>query len=197
MAKVKQVLKTGHINELVFDDKNANAGTEAGNGLVADSIGNLGLGRSVLVDKNNKLIAGNKTMQQATALNFDECLIVETTGEQLVVVRRMDLDLDDENDPRGRALALADNRAAAVNLKWNPENMKIHFDAAMSLSMPDMVFELDIKSETSGGGGESKDQSDKIGKMFKIELDFADEAEQAAAFDALTEQGYQCKILTL
>lgn len=201
-SMAKQTIKHGKIGDLVFDDHNANDGTEAGNALVADSIGNLGLGRSVLVDKNNKLIAGNKTTQQATEQHFDDVLIVETTGEQLVVVRRMDLDLDDPDDPRARALALADNRTSAVNLKWNPENMQIHFYAAMSLSMPDMVFNLEMSTDADGGSKygtpkETDDLSDKLTKMFKIEIEFADEAEQAAAFDTLTEQGFQCKILTL
>lgn len=191
----KQQMKFGKIKDLVFDDQNANEGTEEGNALISESIEVLKLGRSVLVDKNNRLIAGNKTTQNAIDQNYEDIIIVETTGEQLVVVKRMDLDLNDETDHRARGLALADNRTAAVNLKWNPENMKIHFDAVKALEMPSMVF--DLKISDGGAAKEGKDHSDNIGKIFKIEIELEDEEQQEQAYNDLKEQGYQCKILTL
>lgn len=196
-SMAKQTLKTGKIADLIFDDKNANDGTVGGNALIGESIGNLGLGRSVLADKNGKLIAGNKTTQQAIDQNFVDTIVVETTGEQLVVVKRMDLDLDDIDDQRGRALALADNRTTAVNLKWNPEHLQIHFDAVLSLEMPDMVFDLEMNTDTGGGyptPKEPEDKSDQLEKMYKIEIEFEDESAQADAFDSFTAQGYKCSV---
>jgi DNA modification methylase len=75
-----------------------------------------GAGRSVLADKFGRLIAGNKTVEQARALKLP-VRIVASRGRELVVVQREDLDL--KRDPRARALAIADNRIAELDLVWD------------------------------------------------------------------------------
>lgn len=199
MAKAK--IKEIKITDLKYDDHNANVGTETGSALLRQSIETLGFGRSVLVDRNDQLIAGNKTTEQAIESGAENAIVIETDGTQLIVVKRTDLDLSDADDNRGRALALADNRIAEANLKWNPAEMQIHFDAAMTIGIPEIIFH--VPNITPGGGGhgggdgEPKDLSDKIGHLYKIEIEFPGETEQAEAFDALTAAGYNCKILTL
>ena len=42
-------------------------------------------------------------------------LFVETTGDQVVAVKRMDIDLDSK---LGREMALADNATAIANIEW-------------------------------------------------------------------------------
>ena len=54
------------IKKLVPDDHNFNKGTEQGRELVKQSFEKYGAGRSVLLDKDDRLIAGNK----ATAGDF-------------------------------------------------------------------------------------------------------------------------------
>lgn len=56
-------VKKKKISDLHFDNKNINKGSEFGTALLEKSIRETGLGRSVLVDKNNVLIAGNKTVE--------------------------------------------------------------------------------------------------------------------------------------
>lgn len=195
-AKITQV----KITDLKFDDHNANAGTETGSALLRQSIETLGFGRSVLVDRNDQLIAGNKTTEQAIESGAENAIVIETDGTQLIVVKRTDLDLSDADDNRGRALALADNRIAEANLKWNPAEMQIHFDAAMTIGIPDIIFhvpEMNVSHGGAGGDGEPKDLSGRIEHLYKIEIEFPGETEQAEAFDALTAAGYNCKILTL
>lgn len=182
------------ISDLVLDDHNANAGTDEGQQLIEQSISTLGLGRSVVVDKNNKLIAGNKTTTGAKQQGVEKVVIVETTGDELVVVRRTDLDLEDADDHRARALALADNYTAQQNLKWNPGELGLHFDAAMSLDMQEFVFEI---PGSKGKTNKHSDLSGNLEKMFKIELEFDDEQSQQEAYEALQKQGYVCRILTL
>ena len=114
MAKTK----TATIAELIPDDQNANAGTERGSGVLEHSLRTFGAGRSVLVDKENRIIAGNKTVETAAACGMMQAVIVETRGDQIVGVKRTDIDLD---SPEGRGLAIADNRAGELNLAWNQE----------------------------------------------------------------------------
>jgi hypothetical protein len=114
MTKIKQT----KISELIPDDLNANKGTEYGQHLIEKSFRELGAGRSVLLDKNNRIIAGNKSIETAAAIGMDNVIIVETTGEQIVAVKRMDVDLDSK---QGRSLALADNATSKANLAWDEE----------------------------------------------------------------------------
>ena len=116
------------INEsgLKSDNQNANAGTERGRGLLKKSLHDLGAGRSILTDKNGNVIAGNKTLEGAVEIDLP-VRIVETDGKELVVVKRMDLDLYSETDKRGRKLAYADNKIAELDLSWKPEQINADF----------------------------------------------------------------------
>lgn len=114
-------IKETEIGSLVQDNLNFNRGTEFGERLMDNSLRKFGLGRSVLVDKNNRIIAGNKTVEKAVELGFEKAIVVETSGEQLVVVKRKDIDLDSE---MGREMALADNATSAANLEWDEETIQ-------------------------------------------------------------------------
>jgi hypothetical protein len=100
------------------DPRNANKGTERGKKMLDKSIKELGAGRSILVDKNGLVIAGNKTRQTLTESGLRNAIVVETDGTQAVEVKRMDLDLT-ERRGAARKLAYADNRVAEKDLKWD------------------------------------------------------------------------------
>ena len=74
------------------DPRNINKGTQRGRGLLEQSLREYGAGRSVLTDKHGTLIAGNKTHEVATEIGLP-VRIIETDGNELVVVQRTDLDL--------------------------------------------------------------------------------------------------------
>ena len=109
------------IKDLIPDDKNYNSGNEFGNSLIEKSLRNLGAGRSILIDKNNRIIAGNKTVENAVAIGLEDMQIVESDGTKIIAVKRTDIDLDSK---KGRELALADNASAKANIVWNHENLK-------------------------------------------------------------------------
>lgn len=113
------------ISELEFDDKNFNKHTEYGMNLLDKSLREHGAGRSILVDKNNKIIAGNGIVEVAGQIGLNKTKIVETTGDELVVVKRTDVDL---NTKKGREMALADNATANADLEWDFENMMSELD---------------------------------------------------------------------
>lgn len=104
------------LDHLVPDDRNFNRGTEFGNAMIEKSLRKLGAGRSIVLDKNNRIISGNKTVENAASAGFDKAIVVETTGDHLVAVKRIDIDLDSK---KGRELALADNATSKANLEWD------------------------------------------------------------------------------
>lgn len=111
--------------DLTPDAHNANQGTRRGVALLERSIERNGLGRSILVDCEGRIIAGNKTTERVADLtSLDvEVITIRTNGRQLVVVQREDLDLESETDPRARELAVADNRTAEVGLEWDANEL--------------------------------------------------------------------------
>ena len=109
------------VHDLEFDKQNFNKGNEQGKALIKKSISEHGTGRSILVDKNAKIIAGNKTTENFKELGFEKVKIVKAMPDELVVVQRDDIDLD---TPQGRAMALADNKTSEANLEWDFEMMQ-------------------------------------------------------------------------
>lgn len=111
---------TINIEDLKQDSKNFNKGTYEGETLVRKSIERLKAGRSILIDKDNNIIAGNKTAAAAGSLGL-KVKVIETDGTELIAVKRTDLDI---NSKEGREMALADNRTAQVNLAWDEQNLE-------------------------------------------------------------------------
>lgn len=109
--------KLTSIDDLTPDNKNANKGTERGTQQVEKSLRDCGAGRSIVVDKHGNVIAGNKTLEGFAAMaESDQVIVVPTNGTKLVVVQRIDLDIDSK---RGRQLAVLDNRVSQVSLDFD------------------------------------------------------------------------------
>lgn len=114
-------VKDAKISDLVFDDKNLNKHTEFGMSLIERSMRNNGAGRSILIDKNNRIIAGNGVTEIAGQIGMDDVQIVESDGTKIIAVKRTDIDLDTK---QGREMALADNATAAADLAWDAEELQ-------------------------------------------------------------------------
>jgi hypothetical protein len=110
------------LSDLKPDTRNANKGTKRGAALVRSSLEQYGAGRSILIDKNDRIIAGNKTTENAIAAGMTDVIIVDSDGTKIIAVRRTDLDL--ENDPKAKQLAIADNRAGELSLEWDADTLK-------------------------------------------------------------------------
>jgi len=156
------------ISDLTPDNKNYNKGSEFGNSLIEKSLRKFGAGRSILIDKNNRIIAGNKTIENAGAIGLDDIIVVETTGNQIVAVKRMDIDLDSK---QGRELALADNASAKANINWDFETINFDWNETeikeWGLEIPDFeVLEAEEDDFAVPDGGTETDIV--LGDLFEI-----------------------------
>lgn len=185
MTKIKE----GKIADLIQDDRNLNKGTEEGRRLIEKSLRKFGAGRSVLIDKNNRIIAGNKTHENAEAIGMDDVIIVETDGTKLVAVKRTDIDLD---SAEGREMALADNATVKVDLIWDTDQMdSVAEDYGIDLD----EWNVDDEQTSSENKQDGKDVN--INVVYKVEVDVLNEIEQEKLYNELIERGYECRILTL
>lgn len=114
------------------DQQNANKGTERGRALLLQSLQELGAGRSILVDKDGNIIAGNKTFEAAQKLGL-QVRIIAAGRDELVAIQRDDLALDDATG-EARRLAYLDNRVAELDLAWDAEQLASDIAAGLELN---------------------------------------------------------------
>ena len=134
--------ETIKLSDLQPDANNANRGTERGTYMIRRSLEKLGAGRSIVLDKQGRIIAGNKTAEAAEDIGIDDVIVVRTRGDKLVAVLREDLDLD---DPAGQAreLAYADNRTGQVSLEWDAGVLSADIENGVDLSDWFKPFEIE------------------------------------------------------
>ena len=110
-------------NEIKFDTKNYRTHDDKNKKLILKSLKKCGAGRSILIDKQGEIIAGNGVYEQAKNLNIP-VKIIETDGSELIAIKRTDLDTESK---KRKELALADN-STSDNVTWDLSNLKSDFD---------------------------------------------------------------------
>ena len=92
------------IKDLKQDKRNFRKHNQQNLDLIKKSVSEVGLGRSVVIDNENEIVCGNglvSTLDKNTPIK-----VIETDGTQLVVVKRTDLNTNDE---KRKQLAIMDN----------------------------------------------------------------------------------------
>ena len=183
MADTKQA----KLKDLEFDNKNFNKHTEFGMSLLEKSLRNNGAGRSILIDKNNRIIGGNGVVEVAGQIGLENVRIVESDGTEIIAVKRTDIDLDSK---QGREMALADNATASADLAWDYE------------ALADIESEFDI--DVSGWGVVLDDEEEQpkeptinTNETFVVEITCDNESEQEKLYNEFNERGLKCRVLTL
>lgn len=184
MAEIKEA----KISDLVFDDKNFNKHTEYGMSLIEKSIRNNGAGRSILIDKNNRIIAGNGVTEIAGQIGLDDVQIVESDGTKIIAVKRTDIDLDSK---QGREMALADNATASVDLAWDEEQIQF---AEEEFGMVAEEWGVNLDFETEGVTSGERDNTKGFAKVTLMLTD--EEAEELEQRCALIDNCKEVAILT-
>lgn len=168
--------------EIKFDKRNYRKHSDGNKRKIKKSLQECGAGRSVLIDADDTLIAGNGVFEQAQAMGIPT-RVIETDGTELVVVKRTDLRTDDD---KRKLLAMADN-ATSDNVEWEDNLLTDDFGL-------DVLEDWDIKLKEQK---ESKDLSDDISFEYKLEITLSNETEQEQLYNELIERGYKCRILIL
>jgi hypothetical protein len=112
------------------DAHNANKGSQRGEQVIRQSFERNGAGRSLLADKDGRLIAGNQALKGAAAAGIQDAIEIEVTGDAVVVVKRVDLDLESD-DGRARSLAYYDNRSSETSLTWAADQLAADLEAGV------------------------------------------------------------------
>ena len=101
------------ISDLRSDHKNARKRTDRSATLIEESLKRYGAARSVVIDEDNRILAGNGTIEGAKAAGIKNVRIIETNGDEIIAVKRTGLTEDQKI-----GLALADNRTSDLS-EWD------------------------------------------------------------------------------
>ena len=106
------------INSLHSDHKNARKRTDRSASLIKESVERYGAARSIVIDEDNRILAGNGTIEGAKAAGIKNVRIIETDGTEVIAVKRTGLTEDEKI-----GLALADNRTSDLS-EWDQEMLR-------------------------------------------------------------------------
>jgi DNA modification methylase len=107
-----------HIRDLVSDPKNRRKHNPRNIGMIVDALQKVGAARSIVIDEQNEVLAGNGVLEAAAEAGLTKVRVVDVDGSTIVAVRRTGLSAKQKRD-----LAIYDNRAAEL-AEWDIEQLR-------------------------------------------------------------------------
>ncbi len=155
--------------ELKYDPNNFRLHGEQNKRIIHKSLVECGAGRSILIDKDDCIIAGNGVYEQAQCLGIP-VRIIETDGNELIAVKRNDLTT---NDNRRKLLALADNHASDTSI-FNDQivldNFSVEELEAWEFSVNAEGLDIDLTKDLQQGAfvNQVRESSDSFQVTFTL-----------------------------
>lgn len=105
------------IADLKFDPQNARVRTAKGEAMIQESLRQVGAARSIVIDEDGTILAGNGTVEAAGQVGIENVVIVEASGDEIIAVKRVGL-----TDEQKKKLAYYDNRTGD-EAEWDMEQV--------------------------------------------------------------------------
>lgn len=109
--------KVNHISQLKFDEQNPRRHTPRNIGAVVNGLQEVGFSRSIVIDEDNNILAGNGVTEAATIAGIEKVVEIEGDGNTIIAVRRRGLSDEDK-----QKLKYYDNRASDF-ADWDAEQI--------------------------------------------------------------------------
>lgn len=109
---------TDSLDTLQPDPRNARKHSRDNIALISNSLREVGAARSIVIDEDGVVLAGNATVEAARAAGLTNVQVVDADGSTVIAVRRSGLTPEQK-----RRLALFDNRAAEL-AAWDSEVLR-------------------------------------------------------------------------
>lgn len=131
------------LGDLKPDPRNARKHNPRNIGSITDSLNKVGAARSIVIDENNFILAGNGLVEAAGVAGIENVQVVEADGRTVIAVRRTGLTKKQKAE-----LAIADNRTAEL-AEWDvPVLTGLAEDVGLDLA--DVEFTPDEISKMGG-----------------------------------------------
>jgi len=130
------------LHDLAPDPKNRRRHTSRNVEMITEAIASVGTGRSIVIDEDDVVLAGNATVKAAGVAGLTKLKIVEAEGDEVIAVRRRGLSSEQK-----RALALYDNRTAEL-AEWDVEQLVE--DTEDGLDLASFFYETELEDVLKG-----------------------------------------------
>lgn len=168
------------IKDLKQDSHNYRKHNDRNRELIKKSVDECGLGRSVVIDSENCIVAGNglvSTLDKNTKVK-----VIETDGSELVVVKRTDLKTDDE---KRKKLAIMDNSTSDTS-EFDLELLSVDFEVP---DLQDMGIDIpEEKEDNTYTTTVNIPQYDVTGEDVSLN-DLYDDSKQKALVEEIEQSG--------
>jgi hypothetical protein len=178
------------IGALQSDPANARRHNPRNVGLIEEALQEVGAARSIVIDEDGVVLAGNATIEAAGNVGIEKVRIVEASGDEIIAVRRRGL------TPRQKTrLALFDNRAAEL-ADWGAEVM-----AGFARADEDLLATMWTASEIEALAAVEPVNDEDGGEGFNYRTQFGvivicdDEPSQRSVFERLSAEGMNCRVV--
>lgn len=114
-----------HIGQLKPDPNNARKHNQRNIGQIVSSLQEVGGARSIVIDEDNIILAGNGVIEAAGIAGIENVRVIEADGNEIIAVKRTGLTPEQKT-----RLALWDNRATEL-AEWDVDQLQIEFDSGM------------------------------------------------------------------
>jgi ParB-like chromosome segregation protein Spo0J len=126
-----------NIADLTPDKRNARKRTERSSSLLEKSLSEVGAARSIVIDEDNVILAGNGTVEAAASVGITNVQIVEADGNTIIAVRRRGL-----TKKQKERLALYDNKTSDES-EWDMEMLNsMDLDSLNGIFDPDELTDI-------------------------------------------------------
>ena len=112
----------------------------------------------MLIDKDNRLVGGNKAQKGFKAAGKKKVIIVDSDADTLVAVRRKDVSLD---SAEGRKMAYLDNLTTQVNLTWDETELEAVQADVEGFDIADFGFDIEDLPQVTFPTGEKQGEGDE------------------------------------
>jgi len=123
--------------DLKPDQQNARKHNPRNIGMIAKAIGEVGVARSIVIDEDGNILAGNGTVEAVAECGITDVRVIKANGNELIAVQRTGLTPEQK-----KKLALYDNRTAEL-ADWDIPALK-EIEIGMPGLLEDMFMPLEL-----------------------------------------------------
>jgi hypothetical protein len=175
-----------NISSLTPDPNNARKRTPLSAKVISKSLEQFGACRSIVIDENDVIRAGNGTFEEAGQLGIEKVLVVEADGNTIVAVKRKGLSESD-----WKQYAIADNTASDFST-WDFDILNdLTQEVDLSEFFPDYKLNELLESFGKGEGFGNTEQQEEENEESKPPEDFKEYDEDIETEHNCPKCGYK------
>jgi len=157
------------IGDLIHDRSNPRKHNPRNIKVIVDSLHDVGFARSIVIDEDNNILAGNGVTEAAMLAGIEKVIEVEADGNTIIAVRRRGL-----TDEQKQRLKYFDNLSGEL-ADWDTEQLLADMQAGLDLSGMFREDELDallaeLQPEPVTDAGAQVDKADELRQKWGVEL---------------------------